>query len=157
MTITLAPAERRHVPDIMRIETSQFPEPWTKGMLLSEIDDVETRRYTVAIENDRLVGYCGVMFVLDEVHVNTIGVLPGDERRGIGRLLLADALAAAAARGCARATLEVAASNTPAQQLYFTFGFAPVGARKRYYERSGEDALVLWADLPAPPTPTISS
>jgi len=44
--------------------------------------------------------------------------------------------------------LEVAASNLPAQALYRQFGFAPVGVRRNYYEKTGEDALILWADLP---------
>ncbi len=52
------------------------------------------------------------------------------------------------ARGIAQATLEVAAvSNERAQALYARYGFRPVGIRKNYYERVGEDALVLWADL----------
>jgi len=62
----------------------------------------------------------------------------------------------ASARGVARATLEVAVSNTRAQRLYQRYGFAPVGIRKNYYERTHEDALVMWADLPdqneRPPT-----
>lgn len=157
MTIVLAPAERRHVPEIMRIELAQFPEPWTRGMLLSELDDTATRRYTVAHRDGLLVGYCGIMFVLDEVHVNTIGVLPGHERQGVGRHLLGDALDAAAARGAVRATLEVAVSNVAAQSLYRTFGFAPVGVRRRYYEKTGEDALVLWADLPVTTSGTVTS
>jgi ribosomal-protein-alanine N-acetyltransferase len=87
------------------------------------------------------------MFVMDELHVNTLGTLPGHEGRGVATSLLEEAWADARERGVARATLEVAASNTRAQELYFRFGFAPVGVRKNYYERTGEDALVLWADL----------
>jgi ribosomal-protein-alanine N-acetyltransferase len=75
-------------------------------------------------------------------------VVPGTERRGIGRALLSEGLAAACQRGAQRATLEVAVSNQPAQGLYRQFGFAPVGVRRNYYEKTGEDALILWADLP---------
>ena len=35
------------------------------------------------------------------------------------------------------------ASNTGAQALYRTFGFAPAGVRQRYYENT-EDAIVMW-------------
>jgi ribosomal-protein-alanine N-acetyltransferase len=89
------------------------------------------------------------MFVLDEVHVNTIGTLPGYEGRGVATTLLEDGLAVAKQRSITRATLEVAVSNERAQALYYRFGFRPVGVRRRYYERTGEDALVLWADLAA--------
>jgi hypothetical protein len=50
-------------------------------MLIDEITNTETRRYTVAIEKKKIVGYLGVMFVIDELHVNTIGTLPGFEGR----------------------------------------------------------------------------
>lgn len=147
-TWTIRLCERRDVNELLFIEQSQFPEPWTKGMLLDEITNTETRRYTVAVEEQRIVGYLGVMFVMDELHVNTLGTLPGHERRGIASALLDDAWRDAAERGVARATLEVAVSNTAAQSLYYRYGFKPVGVRKNYYERTGEDALVLWADLP---------
>jgi [ribosomal protein S18]-alanine N-acetyltransferase len=140
-------AERRDVSDILQIEIAQFPEPWSRAMMLGEISDVETRRYRVAIEGTSVIGYMGVMFVIDELHVNTIGTLPGHEGRGVATSLMDDAWAHAKERGIARATLEVAVSNERAQALYARYGFRPVGVRKNYYERTGEDALVLWADL----------
>jgi ribosomal-protein-alanine N-acetyltransferase len=142
-------AQRRDVPDLLVIEESQFPEPWTKGMLIEEITNTETRRYTVAIEKKTIVGYLGVMFVIDELHVNTIGTLPGFEGRGVASALLDDAWSDAHARNIKRATLEVAVSNERAIALYYRYGFRPVGVRKNYYEKSNEDALVLWADLVA--------
>jgi ribosomal-protein-alanine N-acetyltransferase len=87
--------------------------------------------------------------VLDELHVNTLGTLPGHEGRGIATSLMDEAWDDALARGVTRATLEVATSNTRAQKFYYRYGFKPVGVRKNYYERTHEDALVLWADLPA--------
>jgi ribosomal-protein-alanine N-acetyltransferase len=146
---TIRLCERRDVHELLFIEEAQFPEPWTRGMLLDEITNVETRRYTVAVLDKSIVGYLGVMFVMDELHVNTIGTLPGFEGRGIAASLMDDAWRDATGRGIKRATLEVATSNTRAQQLYYRYGFKPVGVRKNYYERSGEDALVLWADLPS--------
>ncbi len=140
-------AERRDVSDILQIEIAQFPEPWSRAMMLDEITDVATRRYRVAVEDKSIIGYMGVMFVLDELHVNTLGTLPGHEGRGVATSLMDDAWAHAKERGIARATLEVAVSNDRARALYAHYGFRPVGVRKNYYERVGEDALILWADL----------
>ena len=150
LTWTIRLAERRDVPALLEIEEAQFPEPWSRGMLLDELGNVATRRYTVAVEGGVVLGYLGVMFVLDELHVNTIGVRRECEGRGVATSLLDEAWADAAARGVTRATLEVAVSNTRAQALYARYGFAPVGVRKNYYEKSHEDALVLWADVVAP-------
>lgn len=148
---SIRPAERRDVGELLFIEESQFPEPWTRRILLDEIDNTETRRYTVAVESKRIVGYLGVMFVIDELHVNTIGTVPREEGRGIASSLLDDAWDDAKERGLQRATLEVAVSNERAIALYYRYGFAPVGVRKNYYERTNEDALILWADLPRSP------
>jgi ribosomal-protein-alanine N-acetyltransferase len=147
MTWSIRLAERRDVGELLVIEEAQFPEPWTKGMLLDEITNTATRRYTVAVEDKRVVGYLGVMFVMDELHVNTLGTLPGHEGRGVATSLMDEAWADARQRGVARATLEVAVSNTRALHLYYRYGFQPVGVRKNYYERTHEDALVLWAEL----------
>jgi ribosomal-protein-alanine N-acetyltransferase len=141
-------AHRRDVGELLVLEQAQFPEPWTRGMLLDEILNIKTRRYTVAVQDKLIVGYLGVMFVLDELHVNTIGTLPGHEGRGIASSLMDDAWHDAQLRGIKRATLEVATSNTRAQKFYYRYGFKPVGVRKNYYERTSEDALVLWADVP---------
>ena len=148
-TWSIRVGERRDVRELLVIEEAQFPEPWTKGMLLDELSNIATRRYTVAVEDQHVVGYLGVMFVMDELHVNTLGTLPDREGRGVATSLMDEAWADARLRGVARATLEVAVSNTRAQQLYYRYGFRPVGVRKNYYERSHEDALVLWADLDA--------
>jgi [ribosomal protein S18]-alanine N-acetyltransferase len=151
-------AERRDIGELLVIEEAQFPEPWTKRILLDEIENTDTRRYTVAVEKRRIVGYLGVMFVLEELHVNTVGTLPNEEGRGIATSLLDDAWADAKAREIKRATLEVAVSNQRAIDLYYRYGFRPVGVRKNYYEKTNEDALILWADLktePTEPTPTL--
>ncbi len=144
---TIRLAERRDIPEILVIEVAQFPEPWSRTMLLDEVTNVENRRYTVAVEGKTIIGYLGVMFVMDELHINTIGTLPGNEGRGVATSLMDEAWEDAKARDIARATLEVAVSNERAQALYARYGFRPVGIRKNYYERTQEDALILWADL----------
>ena len=42
--------------------------------------------------------------------------------------------------------LEVAADNGPAQRLYATYGFEPIGVRTGYYQPSNTDALVMRRD-----------
>ena len=60
--------------------------------------------------------------------------------------MLSEAMGQARQADCARAILEVRASNVGAQQLYYRLGFAPVGVRPKYYRRPSEDALILWRD-----------
>ncbi|MDE2583284.1 MAG: GNAT family N-acetyltransferase [Rhodospirillales bacterium] len=89
----------------------------------------------------------------DEAEILTLGVVPASRRRGLGRALLAAALAEAAARGARRVFLEVAVANQPALALYAAAGFTPVGRRRGYYA-DGQDALVLSAVLSPPAAAT---
>ncbi len=142
-------AEVRDISDLLLIEEAQFPEPWSRRMLREEIENESTRRYTVVEEGGRVVGVLGLMFIEDDAHINTIATAPDMERRGIGRTLLDDGLAAAIQRGSTRMTLEVAVGNEAARAFYAKYGFAPLGIRKQYYQKTGEDALVLVKYLPS--------
>ena len=93
-----------------------------------------------------IVGYVGYRAMLDEMHVMIIAVAPAWRRRGIAQHMLSEAMEQARQADCARAILEVRASNVGAQQLYYRLGFAPVGVRPKYYTRPSEDALILWRE-----------
>lgn len=82
----------------------------------------------------------------DEAEILTIAVAPEMRRHGLGRALLAAAMAEAAGRGASALFLEVAATNLAAGALYAAAGFVEVGRRPRYYA-GGRDALVLRAPL----------
>jgi ribosomal-protein-alanine N-acetyltransferase len=81
-----------------------------------------------------------------ESWVQNIAVRRDAQRRGIGRLLLDDLLAEAARRGVRKTLLEVAVDNAPAQKLYASYDFEPVGIRRGYYQPSNTDALVMMRD-----------
>lgn len=81
-----------------------------------------------------------------EAELLTLVVEPGSRRSGIGRALLADFEAEAAASGAAEGVLEVAEDNAPALALYRQAGWREVGQRRGYYRRRNEDpanALIL--------------
>ena len=137
----------RDVDQLVAIEEVQFPEPWSKRMLKEEILNLATRRYTVVVEAKKVLGVLGLMFIDDECHVNTIATCPGYEGQGIARSLLDEAWPVIVEKKCRRITLEVAVSNERARRLYGHYGFMPLGIRKKYYQKTGEDALVLVVEL----------
>lgn len=57
------------------------------------------------------------------INIHDLAVAPGFRGRGIGRQLLEQVETRARALGCCKLTLEVAAENTLAQELYRTVGF----------------------------------
>jgi ribosomal-protein-alanine N-acetyltransferase len=88
-------------------------------------------------------GFIMVRAIAGEAEVLSLGVRPAARRRGLGRRLLAAALAEAGAHGAAKLFLEVAIDNLPARALYLAGGFAQVGRRANYYSRPGEAATAL--------------
>jgi ribosomal-protein-alanine N-acetyltransferase len=92
---------------------------------------------------DYIVGYVGVWLMVDQAHVVAIAVRESYRRRGLGELLLSEAIDLAIANGQESVTLEVRRSNWTAQQLYEKYRFLKVGVRKRYYTDNHEDALIM--------------
>jgi RimJ/RimL family protein N-acetyltransferase len=80
-------------------------------------------------------------------HVADLGLMvaEGARRKGIGRMLLAEALAWSRGVGVRKLELHVFPWNEPAIRLYESFGFEREGYRKRHYERDGEyvDAILM--------------
>ncbi len=138
--MTLAPMTLDDLADVRALEEATFPEPWSEQVFRDELAQ-PSRYYVVARDADgRLAGYAGLLWVADEAHVVTIAV--AEKGRGLGTRLMLDLVDHAVAVGAKHLTLEVRASNRPAQDLYRRFGMAPVGVRKRYY--GTEDALIMW-------------
>ena len=145
-SLRIEPLRRRHVPAVARLEKLVSTNPWSADLFRGELALPSAQRaYRVARLGGRLVGYGGLMFVVDEAHVTTLSVHPDHQRERIGTRLLAVLVREARARGVTALTLEVRAGNEPAKALYRRFGFAPAGVRKNYYAEVGEDALIMWA------------
>jgi ribosomal-protein-alanine N-acetyltransferase len=146
LEVVLTPMRRRHLRSVLKIESRVYPRPWSMGLFLSEIAQREHRVYLVARVGTTVVGYGGLMVVLDDGHITTLAVDPAWHRHSIGSRLLLALADAAMGKGVRNLTLEVRIGNEPAKELYRRFGFAPAGIRKGYYVETDEDALVMWAN-----------
>jgi ribosomal-protein-alanine N-acetyltransferase len=146
LAVTIGPMRRRHLRAVLRIEQQVYPRPWSMGLFMSELGIRGSRVYVVARLGSTILGYGGLMLVEGDGHVTTLAVDPIWHRHKIGTRLLHTLATAAIERGAEHLTLEVRASNQPAQALYRAFGFAPAGVRKGYYVETKEDAIVMWAN-----------
>ena len=95
-------------------------------------------------ETNGIIGFGCFWAILDEAHITLLGVHPEYQRQGLGKLLLTALLDKARSIEMARATLEVRESNQGALLLYEQFGFQTVGRRKKYYQDTGEDGIIMW-------------
>jgi len=132
---------------ILALERTSFTHPWTHGQLREALRAEATGGVLILQGpgggSADLVAYCVLQVVADELNVHTLAVDPAWRRRGIGRWLLEQALAAGARRGAETAFLEVRQSNWAAFELYKSLGFQVVATRRGYYEAPAEDAFVL--------------
>ena len=133
---------------VLELEKDLFPEDaWSRGMFWSELAHARgpeaTRRYVVAEEGGRLVGYAGLAASGELADIQTIAVARDHWGTGLGSLLLTELLRAATAFECAEVMLECRVDNVRAQKLYERFGFEPIGFRRGYYQPGNVDALVM--------------
>jgi ribosomal-protein-alanine N-acetyltransferase len=132
---------------ILAIEHESFTNPWTREMYQAELANRGVSFCFLAkADTGRIVGFCSVWRVLDELHINNLAVLPECRRAGVATALLERALEHGVQSGALRATLEVRRSNDAARLLYERFGFTVAGIRRGYYTKPVEDALVLWKE-----------
>jgi len=135
--------------EVLGIERASFSMPWSRGAFLYEIQQNRVARCRVMREGGTIVGYLCVWEIADEIHVTNVAVHPTRRRQGVARALLGGLLAEAQARDLRFIVLEVRPSNLEAITLYESFGFRVTGRRRAYYYDTGEDALVMEADLQA--------
>jgi len=141
--VTLERLRWWHIADLLAIERELFaPEPWSERLFWSELGQLDTRHYLVALSGGQVAGYAGLCDYPDEAFVQTLAVAPACQGQGVGSRLLIALLEEATRRGQRTVSLEVRADNLTAQRLYDRHGFVRTGVRRGYYP-GGVDALVL--------------
>ena len=127
---------------VMVIEKENFSVPWTEMGFFSFLLRDDTM-FLVAEEEGKIIGYMGIMMVLDEGEITNVSVSKYARRRGIGRALVGEMIRRMKKRGIVTLHLEVRKSNDAAIALYSSFGFVKDGERKMYYEEPVEDAVLM--------------
>ena len=94
-------------------------------------------------DNQDIVGYASLWFMVDEAHLTSIAVREKHRGRGIGELLVISTMNLAIRHNAQMVILEVRASNLSAQALYEKYGFVTIGVRRGYYTDNAEDAVVM--------------
>jgi [ribosomal protein S18]-alanine N-acetyltransferase len=143
----IRPLAYSDLPRVMAIERRAFPTPWSLAMFVLELSK-PSGICLAAFSGPRLEGYLICARYDEAYHLMNIAVDPDRRRRGIARVLI-DAMIDRAGID-ANFTLEVRVSNAGAIALYESYGFRGVGTRRRYYQDTGEDAIIMWRAIGAP-------
>lgn len=132
---------------VLAIEQAVQAYPWSRG----NFTDALGSGYLCSVdEQDGQIGaYAILMPLVDEAELLNIGVAAGQQRRGMGRAMLAGMLEAARKKKLRCVFLEVRASNAAALALYRSAGFMQIGVRRGYYKNGvgAEDAITMACEL----------
>ena len=142
--IRIVPMTVDHLDELERLERICFSRPWSKRMLGEELDNA-CAAFLVAeeAETGTVLGYAGLLAMMDEGYITNVAVFPEYRRCGIAARIIEVFMNFARANKLAFLTLEVRPSNAAAIALYQSFGFEEVGRRRNYYDLPKEDALIL--------------
>lgn len=140
--IQIADAGPAHVDVIAAIEAECFSDPWPRETVAGQLSG-PNHVFLVALDGETVVGYVGLMHVLDEGYISNVAVTARYRRQSIADRLIEALISRGMALGLSFLTLEVRQSNEPAKALYAKHGFLPVGLRKNYYVKPKEDAVLM--------------
>ena len=138
----LRPASPGDAGAIAALERLAFSDPWSAESIRESIGIPWMFTQVAEDPAGAVVGYAFCREIAGEAELLNLAVDPARRRSGVGRALLAAALAWADGRGARETFLEVRASNASAIALYESAGFRAVGRRPDYYQRPTEDALL---------------
>lgn len=129
-------------PDLARLESACFAHPMTEERFHA-LSVAGGHVFLAALRENRVAGYAGLQYVLDEGYILNLAVWPQFRRRGVASALIEALEVEAVKLGLVFLTLEVREGNAPAIALYESAGFLLAGLRKNYYDSPGENALLL--------------
>lgn len=135
--------------DLTQIENcllDEFDDFWTASMLKHELENKQNlnSHYFVAKMQNEIVGFAGVLMIIDEINIMNIVVRKSKRKLGIGTYLLQTIMDFANNKNASSITLEVNEKNMPAICLYKKFGFKQVGLRKKYYNNTDNAILMTY-------------
>jgi len=137
---------------IMAIESTVFEnDAWASETMAAELADRHSY-YLVAFppgQPERIDAYAGLRAPVrdPQADIQTIAVVEGARRQGLGRVLMLQLMTEARERGAKELFLEVRDDNPSAQELYRSLGFEQIAVRPKYYQPDGVDAIIMRAPL----------
>lgn len=139
---------------IMAIESRVFEEDaWSANTMLAELRDRNGVYYVAFPPDDpsRIDAYAGLRAPRrqPQADIQTIAVVEGARRHGLGRVLMLRMIDDARERGATELFLEVRADNPGAKNLYDSLGFEQIAVRPGYYGGI-VDAIIMRLVIPVP-------
>ncbi|MGT2745284.1 ribosomal protein S18-alanine N-acetyltransferase [Streptococcus phocae subsp. phocae] len=111
--------------------------PWSLEQISADMQQDQVDYFTI-YDQEQMIGFLAIQYLLGEIEITNIAVLPTYQGQGIASQLLKQLDSS-----LGPVFLEVRQSNEKAQRLYARHGFEIVGERKEYYHNPVETALIM--------------
>lgn len=127
---------------VARLEKATFSDAWTEKGIYDTWKQSQAF-VVVAEENNNIVGYCIIYYVLDEGEIARIAVDSTLRKQGVGRQILDHVVEICNTKEITTLLLDVRESNETARRFYQKYGFLEDGIRKNFYEGPREHAVLM--------------
>ena len=118
--------------EIKDVLKDEFDDFWNDSILKSELENPNSQ-YFVAKYKNNIIGFAGILILIDSTEITNIVVKKKERRKGIGNLLLKKLIDETSKLNKEMISLEVNENNTIAISLYKKYNFKEEGLRKKYY------------------------
>ena len=143
MNLTIIQLGLFHLNACIDLDQKSLKGLWTKSQWEKELTN--GKRICIGVldqETKKLLGLASAWKVIDELHITSLAVYPEHQRKGLGKLLMADLIKRSKSILIHHIYLEVKVNNEPAKAFYKSMGFEIVGKRLKFY-KDGNDALIF--------------
>lgn len=130
-----------HLLEIKSILISDFDNFWTYPTFEAELKNSNSK-YFVAFQGNEIVGFGGILKILDEIHITNIVTKISKRHMGIASKILEKLIKTAKYENAKLITLEVNEMNKNAIKLYEKYNFKKIGLRKNYYGQT-KNAIIM--------------
>lgn len=134
------------IEDISLLEKRIFKNPWSYESFKGALEN-DFSHYFIVKKNDEIIGYFGMIIVLDECQIHNIGILSEEQNNGYGNKIMEFIIDYCNKNNINYITLEVREYNFKAIKLYEKYGFKKMSRIKGYYTNPTEDGLLMRVDL----------
>lgn len=152
--VQIRPMEGSDLDEVVALAAALKQAPqWPRSAYEAAIDPASTPQricLAASVPEEHTAGFAVASLVGSQAEIESIGVAPDFQRRGIGRALLDALIGELTLRGVTEVWLEVRESNGGATALYRSAGFVLSGRRRGYYRDPEEDAEIYSLQLGSP-------
>ena len=144
-----------HAAVFAQLHAACFPQGWS-SKAFAKLLNMPGAIGFIAIQNDHedtAIGFALISNTGGEAEILTLGVLPNNQRQGIGTHLINALHKTCLEHSTGCIFLEVNSQDTGAVPFYRKAGYECVGKRERYYKHentAADDALIMRRTLEKP-------